>query len=124
MASMDERQNILAEVKGAVSKAGMNVEAVMWGSQIQIIIGGDDDDMSGAVGQVIRKALKSGHKVTHRGVSRWVTYTVLFDSSRIGSEAYTWDKSGNRVAHHRIMHTQNEGGIVSKEVVGTVYKLF
>ena len=72
------------------------------------------------------RALKRGRVVRWEdGRQQFITYEVVFDPNKSdqGSEAYEWDKSGNKVKHKRFLITQYPDKRPSdKEFLGTVYK--
>ncbi len=58
------------------------------------------------------------------GSSEWVIDEIVSDTSKTGSDMFTWDKSGNRVKYERCRYRKTADGVVTREVEKTVFKSF
>jgi len=84
-----------------------------------------DDENLAAITAKAEKAMKAGATVTWQdGRQQWINDDILFDSSKNGSAAFQWDRSGNRVKHERFLVTRTPDGQIRTEAVGTVFKRF
>jgi hypothetical protein len=66
----------------------------------------------------VKKALRRGESVTENGVSRWISHQVVFKSGKSGSDAYVWDKTGNKVKHEKVLCTKTQDGRITTETIG------
>jgi len=81
-----------------------------------------DEVMLETVIEKAEKALKNGKTVTwHDGRIEWIEDEIVFDSTKDASDAFTWDKSGNRVLYERFLYTKI-GDEVTKDLLRTVFK--
>tara|TARA_B100000131_G_scaffold88264_1_gene85115 strand:- start:225 stop:572 length:348 start_codon:yes stop_codon:yes gene_type:complete len=86
--------------------------------------GTDDEERADKViAEEIQKALKAGHEVTLQdGRKQWIESLLVIDTEKSGSDAYTWNKSGDKVLHERVLFTLNTDNTLSKEVIGKSYR--
>ena len=87
----------------------------------EIILGeGKDVDAKG------RKALLQGKEITYKvdGRKEQIHDRLVLDSSKEGSERYTWSKDQNKVAYKRTLVTIHKDGTRTEEVLKTVWKVF
>ena len=73
----------------------------------------------------INKALKAGKSVTVDGVRTFHTSTPVIDTTKQGSEMYTWNKPGTKVRHDVIEHSLTvETGAKTTKVIGQAFKVW
>jgi hypothetical protein len=68
----------------------------------------------------IQRALRHGLTVEENGVSRWITDSPVFDSTKSGSAAYTWKNDKIKVEH--ILVTKSKDGTITRQSAGFVWK--
>lgn len=84
-----------------------------------------DDETKARVEQQIERRLLSGDCKTNGDGSReWIEDEMVVDTSKAGSDQYTWAKDGNRVLHHRIRHTFHKDGRHEQVLLKKIYKAF
>ena len=71
----------------------------------------------------VRKALVAGHEVMRDGSRIFMDHREVLDTSRNGAAMYTWDKSGDRVLHERVIHTVQRDGTHTEKIIGTCYRV-
>lgn len=68
------------------------------------------------------KAMREGKTITwHDGRTEWIEDEIIFDHTKNGSYAFTWDNSGNRIKYERVRVTRI-GDEITKEVLRTGFK--
>ena len=87
----------------------------------EIILGEGKD-----VDAKVRKALLQGKEITYKvdGRKEQIHDVMIFDSSKEGTDMYTWHKDGNRVAYKRTFVITHKDGTRTEEVLKTVWKVF
>ena len=96
------------------------------GSTLYVIVGteGEAAALDSEVDNIIDNLVPDGHRAEiDDGTTVFVEDQIVFDPAKNGSEAYVWDKTGNRAKHRRIRVTNREGER-SEEFVRFVYKAF
>jgi hypothetical protein len=82
----------------------------------------------GARAQVVakaKKALKNGSTVTWEDNStQWQEVFIKIDSTKKGSQHYTWNKSGEKVLAEIFLATKAPSGKITKKKIGTKYVKF
>ena len=88
-------------------------------SRSQIILGEGEE-----VDAMVLKALLQGKEVSYKadGRKEQIHDRLVFDSSKDGSERYTWSKDQNKVAYKRTFITTYKDGTRTEEVMKTVWK--
>ena len=96
------------------------------GALVQVFIGDDDDKerMDELVAAHIKKELSRGYDVKYKGVTQFLEWDVIFDRSKKGSAAYTWDKSGEKVKHTVTLVSRDSDGNITREDKGTTWRKF
>ena len=90
------------------------------GYEAELII--TDEEMLETVIAKADKAMLNGKTITwHDGRTEWIEDEIIFDPTKDGSYAFTWDASGNRVKYERVRYTKI-GDEVTKETLRTVFK--
>lgn len=90
------------------------------GDTLHVFIGTEADDFSGKIASL---ESPDGHAVvSDDGSAVWITDVEVVDTSKSGSDRYTWDRSGNRVKHARTRFVRDAAGSVSSKVLKHVYK--
>lgn len=76
------------------------------------------------VAKKAKKLVKPAGGVIHwwDGSVGWFEFREVVDTTKHGSEMYTWHKDGNRVLHETVEHTVR-GGNHTARVTGTCYRL-
>lgn len=91
------------------------------GNTIHVFLGTESDDFGEKITSL---ETPDGHGVVSEdGSEVWITDVEVVDTSKEGSDRYTWDKSGNRVKHARTRFTRDSAGNVRSEVLRHVYKV-
>lgn len=90
------------------------------GDTMEVFIG-DGEGIVKEIDAAIKKGLAKGESVTRDGVKTFHTHDVIMDSSKEGSAAFIWDKSGERVKHNKILVTIRDGER-TEEVIGTCFR--
>lgn len=71
------------------------------------------------------RALNAGKRVTwSNGVTEWWTVDVIHNPTKDGSDAFIWDRSGNKVKHRITSHRQHVDGSVIKTTIGHTFRRF
>ncbi len=92
---------------------------------LNIVIGSTVEEVNKEVDKIVAKALRDGSVVRFPdGRMVWDNVTEVVDTTKEGSQAYTWHKDGNRVLHRRFRVTKSPDGVVTKENRGTCWRLF
>ena len=96
------------------------------GALVQVFIGDDDskERMDELVAAHIKKELSRGYDVKYKGVTQFLEWDVIFDRSKKGSAAYTWDKSGKKVKHTVTLVSRDSDGNITREDKGTTWRKF
>jgi len=78
------------------------------------------------VDAMVRKALLQGKEVAYKadGRKEQIHDRLVFDSSKEGTDMYTWHKDGNRVAYKRTFVITHKDGTRTEEVLKTVWKVW
>lgn len=104
----------------------MKLNRVRAGSTLYIF----DDASAEQVEQEIVKELRNGETIQRLGVDgiersrEWIAEEVVFDSTKFGSDAYTWDRSGEQVKVRRFLCVQTGAGVCTRKELRPVYKSF
>ena len=93
------------------------IRTITTAKEIKIFVGGDD------LTKEINDLVAKGHSVHEKGVKTFITHSEVIDTTKEGSEQYTWDKPGNRVLHNKIQHTI-KNGVHTTEIIGQSYRSF
>ena len=96
----------------------MNIEKIQIGTTLEVFIGACIKEKAAA----IKKGLAKGEIVIRDGVKTFHTHDAIFDGSKVGSEQYIWDKSGDRVKQNKILVTIAKDGTRTEEIIGTVFR--
>ena len=75
----------------------------------------------------VEAAMRRGEtKYNKDGSIEWYTDEVVFDPEKAKgstpSDAYTWDKTGNKVAHDRMLYTKTKDGKISMKKIKRIFK--
>jgi len=89
-------------------------------NRIEIILGEGKD-----VDSKVRKALLQGKEVTYKvdGRKEQIHDRLVWDSSKEGTDKYTWHKDGNRVSYKRTFVTKHKDGTRTEVEMKTVWKV-
>jgi len=83
----------------------------------------DEEQAEMIISDKVQKALKAGHQVTlEDGRKQWIEALQVIDTTKTGSDAYTWDRSGDKVLHERILFTLHVDKTTTRQVLGTSYR--
>ncbi len=98
-----------------------NSVMITHGEKLEIILGEGKE-----VDAMVRKALLQGKEITYKvdGRKEQIHDVMIFDSSKEGTDMYTWHKDGNRVAYKRTFVITHKDGTRTEEVLKTVWKVF
>jgi hypothetical protein len=77
--------------------------------------------MNAKADAAIKKAIASGKTVVEDGVTRWLEVCPVMDTTKEGSDAYTW-KDGNTLKVELILFTKQANGEVTKVSRGFVWR--
>jgi len=122
---------ILVDTMGSSEEKRRAISAMLGKAECTVIW--IDDDMHVALGEGVgdvlredaRKALAKGKVVVWEDRRKqWINTDCITDTSKEGSEVWTWDKSGNRVKCERTLHTLHNDGTRTSEVIGTCWRNF
>ena len=96
-----------------------NSVMITHGEKLEIILGEGKE-----VDAMVRKALLQGKEVRYKadGRKEQIHDRLVFDSSKDGSERYTWSKDENKVAYKRTLVITQKDGTRTEEVLKTVWK--
>lgn len=85
-----------------------------------------DDAAAEEVEAAIHAAAKRGGGAFQigNGPVQWYEDLAVMDTTKTGSAVYTWDKTGDRVKHDRVLVSRDLEGNLTREKVGTVYKTY
>lgn len=97
------------------------VSSMRSGGTLNVYIG-SGDELAKAKARDIKKAHAKGESAEVAGVKTWITHKAVIDTSKDGSDMFTWDKSGNRIKQTKILVTVDADGKRTEEVLGTVFK--
>lgn len=97
------------------------ISSMQAGDTLNVYIG-KGEEIEKAKASDIKKAHAKGESAIHDGIKTWITHNVIFDTSKEGSDAFTWDASGNKVKNERILVTVDAEGNRTEEMLGTVFK--
>jgi UDP-N-acetylmuramyl tripeptide synthase len=105
--------------------AGIDSQVVSFqvGDTMNVFIG-DSGELDKEIAKAIKKGLAKGETVVIDGVKTFRQHVAIHDSSKQGSAAFIWDKSGERVKHEITEVTIAVDGTRTEEVVGTVFRNF
>jgi hypothetical protein len=82
-----------------------------------------DDTTKERVEKQIMRRMEKGETVERPdGTKIWIEYEAVRDASKSGSACYTWDKSGNRCKHEKVMYTLHPLGVRSRDVLRSVWR--
>lgn len=91
--------------------------------KLEIVLFSDEDKAE--VERKVNHALGRGKTVTRAGKRLWRRDIPICDSAKAGSEAYTWDRSGNKILCRRVLFTQHTPlGDIIQEERGRVFRAF
>jgi hypothetical protein len=83
-----------------------------------------DSSTQSRVEKALKRALLDGESVHHADGSReWISDEVITDTTKSGSECFTWAADGNRVKHERCRYTLRKDGVLEKVVLKTVFRV-
>ena len=84
----------------------------------------DETTIDGVKAKANKALAKGSTIVLEDGRTLWYDYWEIIDTTKLdqGSEAYSWDKSGNKVRHDKYLMTKHPDGRVEKKHVGTVFR--
>lgn len=78
-----------------------------------------------AIEKAITKLLNKGaQRVDKDGTKTWVEYQPVVDTSKEGSDQYTWGSDGNRCLHERVVYRLPSLGELERTVTGRSYRRF
>ena len=110
----NEARQILQDAQKVSVRTGGHMEVFIFGE-------GSRDEFE----KLIRKAmLKGGVREDVDGTKSWFNMTPVIDLEKTGSAQMTWDASGNRVKHERILVVVAPDGSRTETVVGHSYRNF
>lgn len=74
--------------------------------------------------QIVKKMIiPDGHAmIKPDGSAEWVADIEVVDTTKQGSNQYTWDKTGNRIRHARTRFTKASSGEITSVVEKFIYK--
>lgn len=85
---------------------------------LQLVLGSPEE-----IERAKLKALNAGYTVRHRGSSYWLEEREVYDTSKEGSDCYTWDKSGNKIRVQRVIMAKDaEGNLRLDRSLGFVWR--
>ena len=113
----------MTKAQAAKVLADAKTVSVKIGDTLQVYIG-DSDDLTASMDKDIAKGLKAGKLIQRDGTKQWIDDSPITDTNKAGSDAYTWDKSGNKIKHNRTLVTMDADGNKTDKIIGTVYKNF
>jgi|ETN02SMinimDraft_4_1059925.scaffolds.fasta_scaffold73674_1 hypothetical protein len=113
------------EIRGetVVSRNGALVQVFIWDKEDEQYLFWQyeiDEDVAAH----IKKELSRGYDVKYKGVTQFLEWDVIFDRSKKGSAAYTWDKSGKKVKHTVTLVSRDSDGNITREDKGTTWRKF
>lgn len=84
------------------------------------------EETAGEVEKTIHaEAKKSGAAFRiGNGPVQWYEDCAVMDTTKTGSAVYTWDKTGNRIKHDRVLVSRDQEGNLTRKKIGTVYKTY
>ena len=69
--------------------------------------------------------MRQGHaKYNQNGSREFIESNPIIDTTKSGSAAYTWDKTGNKVKHNRFRVKIDADRNITREFLGTSWKEF
>jgi len=101
--------------------ADAKISSMQAGGTMHVYLG-NGEEIEKAKTEDIKKAHKKGQATITDGIKSWITHNVIYDASKEGSAAYTWDASGNKVKNKKILVTIDADGKRTEELLGTVFK--
>jgi hypothetical protein len=98
-------------------------DAVTIGDTLQVYVG--TDAVNTSMPADIRKGLNRGDVVKFSdGTKQFIDIDMIIDTSKTGSDAFTWNAAGDKVKHNRVLVTIDKDGNRSTKVLGSVFKKF
>lgn len=78
------------------------------------------------IGELVETSLAKGETIrfTETGIQMWIEVTPLFDTSKQGSERYTWHSDGNRVKCARYVVTKSKEGKTNRKALTPVWRKY
>lgn len=119
MDSKEAKAILDAAVKATVTVIAGGTET------LNVVIGSTVEEVNKEVDKIVVKALRDGSVVKFPdGRKVWDDVLEVVDTTKEGSQAYTWHKDGNRVLFRKVRFTKSPDGVVTKEDRGTCWRLF
>jgi hypothetical protein len=90
------------------------------GDTLHVFLGTDGDNFDEKIAGLEQP---DGHAVEAAdGSAVWIADAEVVDTTKSGSDQYTWDKSGNRIKHARTRFVRDASGNVTQTVLRFIYK--
>lgn len=98
----------------------MNVRLIQVGSNLNVIVGATTNETNTLAAKVVARAHASGESAIENGVTTWVEFNEIVDTTKSGSDVYTW--RGDKVKCNKVLVTKDANGDVTRKVIGTTWR--
>lgn len=107
-----------------LAESGLAMRTVRMGDTLRVYVMKPEDTqkMEPLIEAEIKRALNRGQTVEEDGIQQWIEEIEVRDSSKSGSEAYTWHPDGNRIWVEKKLVTKFKDGAIVRQPAGFVWR--